>query len=51
MKNKTLRLVLVLLALATVLCFASCSKSYDSVGNSSAELAPETPEIGITMTN
>lgn len=48
MKNKTLRLVLVLLALATVLCFASCSKSYDSVGNSSAELAPETPEIGMT---
>ena len=48
MKNKTLRLVLILLALATVLCFASCSKSYDSVGNSSAELAPETPEIGMT---
>ena len=48
MKNKTLRLVLVLLALVTVLCFASCSKSYDSVGNSSAGLAPETPEIGIT---
>ena len=48
MKNKTLRLVLVLLALATVLCFASCSKSYDSVGNSSAELAPEAPEIGMT---
>ena len=48
MKNKTLRLVLVLLALVTVLCFASCSKSYDSAGNSSAEFAPETPEIGIT---
>lgn len=49
MKNKTLRLVLVLLAFVTVLCFASCSKSsYDSVGNSSAGLAPETPEIGIT---
>ena len=49
MKNKMFRILLVILSLLTVFSFASCSKSFDSAGNSSVEKAPTaSPEIGMT---
>ena len=43
------RILLVVLSLLTVLSFASCSKSFDSAGNASVEMAPTaSPEIGMT---
>lgn len=48
MKNKTLRLVLVLLLLLPALLLASCAAAKDSVGNLYApEAAPETPSVGM----
>lgn len=48
MKNKTFRLILVILSLLTVLSFASCAAAKDSVGNLYApEATPEAPEIGM----
>jgi hypothetical protein len=49
MKNKTFRILLVVLSLLTVLSFASCAAAKDSVGNLYApEAAPEAPSIGMT---
>lgn len=50
MKNKTFRLLLVVLILLPALCLASCSAAKDSAGNSYAptpEISPEAPEVGM----
>ena len=49
MKNKTFRILLVILALATVLSFASCAASKDSaIGNLNNSAPEAAPEIGMT---
>ena len=48
MKNKTLRLILVLLLLLPATLLASCAAAKDSVGNLYApEAAPEAPSVGM----
>lgn len=48
MKNKTFRLLLVVLFLLPALCLASCSAAKDSAGNLYApEASPEAPEVGM----
>lgn len=52
MKNKTFRILLVVLSLLTVLSFASCAKANESMGNGfdvdSRYPTAEAPEIGMT---
>jgi hypothetical protein len=52
MKNKTFRILLVVLSLLTVLSFASCAKTNESTGNGfdvdSRYPTAEAPEIGMT---
>ena len=51
MKNKLFRVFLVVLSLLTVLCFASCAKSFESAGdayyNETVNKAPESPSVGM----
>ena len=48
MKNKTLRLILVLLLLLPALCFASCSKANESLkGDANYYPEAESPEVGM----
>lgn len=48
MKNKTFRILLVILSLLTVLSFASCAAAKDSAGNLYApEASPESPSVGM----
>ena len=48
MKNKTFRILLVILSLLTVLSFASCAAAKDNAGNLYApEASPEAPTVGM----